>query len=116
MPFSPLILGATKALSLGANAGLQAAKFALCLAVGTAVGLVALLYFRKSEKAERFVTDLFATLVLGGGYIFCIHFFFEGKFEFYGLAAYVLGTAIIPAIFKGVQRILSKRRARENPN
>ena len=116
MRFSPLFFCATNALSLGANAGLQAAKFALCLAVGTAVGIIALLYFRKSGKAERFLTDLFATLVLGGGYIFCLHFFFEGKFELYGLVSYLVGTTIIPAIFKALQRILSKRRARGNQN
>ncbi|MBO4554265.1 MAG: hypothetical protein J5713_00650 [Clostridia bacterium] len=103
------ILSATE-LQLGANAKLQAVKFALSLAVGLVAGVVALLYFRKSGKAERFVTDLFATLCLGGGYILCLELFFGGKFELYGIFAYFVGASAIPFSFKWAKRLLANRR------
>ena len=103
------ILSATE-LQLGANAKLQAVKFALSLVVGLAAGVVALLYFRKSGKAERLVTDLFATLCLGGGYILCLELFFGGKFELYGIFAYFVGACVVPFSFKTTKKMLANRR------
>ena len=102
------ILSAT--LQLGANAKVQAVRFALSFAVGLAAGIVALLYFRKSSKAERFVTDLFATLCLGSGYIFCLEVLFGGKFELYLFVAYVLGACVIPIVFSAAKRLIEKRK------
>ena len=111
MDFSAVLIGETQTISLGANAKLQAAKFAICLGIGLLLGIVALLYFRKSSHAERFVTDLFATLCLGGGYIACLEIVFGGKFELYGLTSYLLGTVVVPAIYAKVKRIIAKRQA-----
>ena len=83
---------------LGANAKVQAVRFALCLALGLAAGIIALLYLRKARPVERALTDFFATVCIGGLFIVCLEFFLDGKFELYGLAAFVLGIVPIPLI------------------
>ena len=83
---------------LGANARVQAIRFALCLALGLAAGIIALLYLRKARPVERALTDFFATVCIGGLFIVCLEFFLDGKFELYGLAAFVLGIVPIPLI------------------
>ena len=83
---------------LGANAKVQAIRFALCLALGLASGIIALLYLRKARPVERALTDFFATVCIGGLFIVCMEFFLDGKFELYGLAAFVLGIVPIPLI------------------
>lgn len=102
-------------LYLGANAKLQAIRFALCLLVGLASGIFALLYFRKSSTAERALTDCFATLAIGGIFVVCVEFFLDGKFEIYGAVAYILGCAIIPCVYKLIKRlkILRKSKSKE---
>ncbi|MBR4801080.1 MAG: hypothetical protein IK048_05395 [Clostridia bacterium] len=84
-------------------------KFAICLGVGVAFGVFLLLLFRKSGKAERFVTDLFATLAAGMGYIGCLELVFGGKFELYGLIAYCAGACLIPSLFLLCKRRRTKR-------
>ncbi|MBQ3755262.1 MAG: hypothetical protein II867_03795 [Clostridia bacterium] len=102
-------------LNLAANAKSQAINFAICLAVGIVAGVATLLYFRRSSTAEMFLTDLFATLVLGGGYIACLELVFGGKFELYGLAGYLFGTAIIPAAYKlAIRAIAKKQKEKKN--
>ncbi|MCM1306319.1 MAG: hypothetical protein NC037_04925 [Bacteroides sp.] len=92
---------------LGANAKVQAIRFALCLALGIASGIVALLYLRKARPVERALTDFFATVCIGALFIVCVEFFLDGKFELYGLAAYALGVIPIPLI---ARKLISKRR------
>ena len=96
-------------IQLGAGTKVQATNFGICLAVGILVGIVVLLYFRKSSKAERFVTDFFATLCLGGGYIAVVQIVFGGKFEPYGLFAYAVGAAVIPCTFFAVTNRRKKK-------
>ena len=112
MHLTEYFVAVTQTISLGANAKSQALKFAICLAAGVVLGVVALLYFRRSSKAETFVTDLFATLVLGGGYIGCLEFVFDGKFEPYGLVAYLVGTSALPFIY----RLVKNRKAKKTQN
>lgn len=83
---------------LGANAKVQAVRFALCLALGLAAGIIALLYLRKARPVERALTDFFATVCIGGLFIVCLDFFLDGKFELYGLTAFALGIIPIPLI------------------
>lgn len=98
--------------SLAANTKIQAVNFALCLGAGALFGIFALLYFRRSSAAETFVTDLFATLAIGGGYICCLEFVFGGKFEFYGIISYLVGIAIVPILFKTFKRLRKRRRGK----
>ena len=92
---------------LGANAKVQAIRFALCLALGLASGIIALLYLRKARPVERALTDFFATVCIGGLFIVCIEFFLDGKFELYGLAAFVLGILPIPLI---IRKIITRKQ------
>lgn len=87
---------------LGANAKVQAIRFALCLALGLASGIIALLYLRKARPVERALTDFFATVCIGGLFIVCLEFFLDGKFELYGLTAFVLGILPIPIITRKI--------------
>lgn len=107
------LLSSTLSIHLGANVKTQAIKFAICLALGIVAGVASLLYFRKSSAAERFLTDLFATLVIGGGYIGILEFVFGGKFELYGLASYLAGVTVVPCIFKSAQKLRARRATRE---
>ena len=97
-------------LYLGANATVQLVRFALCLALGLAAGVIALLYLRKAQPFERAMTDLFATLCIGGLFIICIEFFLDGKIELYGAIAFAAGTASIPTAFKTISAVIRKRR------
>lgn len=110
MHLTAFFLSAEQAIILGANTRAQLVNFAVCLAVGCAAGIVALLYFRRSSVAERFVTDLFATLVTGGGYIAVVMFVFDGKFELYGLVSYALGVCALPAVFLAVKKLRAKQK------
>lgn len=96
---------------LGANAKVQLVRFALCLALGLAAGVIALLYLRKARPAERALTDFFATVCIGALFAVCLEFVLDGKFELYGLAAFVLGVIPIPAV---TRRVLSKRTKAED--
>ena len=91
---------------LGANARVQLVRFALCLALGLAAGVIALLYLRKARPAERALTDFFATVCIGALFAVCLEFFLDGKFELYGFAAFVAGVLLIPLT---TRKIMSKR-------
>ncbi|MBQ9275964.1 MAG: hypothetical protein IJ226_00020 [Clostridia bacterium] len=104
-------MSAEQAIQLGASTKTQAINFAICLGVGFVVGTVALLYFRRSSVAERFVTDLFATLALGGGSIAVVQLVFGGKFELYGLVSYALGVCALPAVYIAVKKLREKEKA-----
>lgn len=99
---------------LGANAKVQIVRFALCLAVGLGAGIIALLYLRKARPAERALTDLFATCVIGALFAVCLEFFLDGKFELYGLLAYALGVIPIPLTVKKLAALRRKKRSAEN--
>jgi|GEM_PF-5277163 len=108
---APLIFNVLSATfqGVGANWKIQAVKFALAFAVGVALGLPALLYFRHSNKAERFVTDLFATMCIGGGYALVLEVLFGGSFEVYGIVAYLFGVSVLPCAFKLFKSLRSKK-------
>lgn len=101
---------------LGANAKVQLVRFLLCLAAGLAAGVIALLYLRKARPFERALTDLFATLCIGGIFILCVEFFLDGKIELYGMVAYLIGTASIPLIFRKIKSAMEKRRKNTDDN
>ncbi len=111
MHLTSFFLSAEQTIQLGASTKAQAINFAVCLGVGVAIGIVALLYFRRSSVAERFVTDLFATLVLGGGYIGVVQLVFGGKFELYGLVSYALGACVVPCLYLAVKKLRAKKEA-----
>lgn len=92
------------AISLGARAEAQAAAFGLCFAAGIAAGIFALLYFRRSNFAERVLSDLFATLALAAGAVLCAEFFLDGKPELYGIAAYLAGASVLPIAYKAIKK------------
>lgn len=96
---------------LGANAKAQAIRFALCLALGLAAGIVALLYLRKARPVERALTDFFATVCIGALFVVCVEFFMDGKFELYGFLAYALGVVPIPLI---TRKILVRKQRKHN--
>lgn len=96
---------------LGANALDQLTRFALCLALGLAAGVVALLYLRRARPAERALTDFFATVCIGALFALCVEFFLDGKFELYGLVAFFLGILPIPLIARRLQNKKSDRSA-----
>ena len=98
---------------LGANAKVQAIRFALCLALGLASGIIALLYLRKARPVERALTDFFATVCIGGLFIVCLEFFLDGKFELYGLTAFVLGILPIPII---TRKLLTRKQPSSDDN
>lgn len=92
-------------LYLGANAKAQAICFALCFAAGIVAGVFALLCTKKAGFFERALLDLFATGVIGAIFICCIEFFMQGLPSFYGVLAYVSGTATLPLIVKKIRKI-----------
>lgn len=96
-------------LSLGANALEQATAFALCLAIGLCGGIVALLYLRKARPLERALTDLFATVCIGGLFLICIEFVLNGKFELYGAGAYFAGVSVLPFAVSRISARLGKK-------
>ena len=110
MCLTAYLLSATPTFDIAANVKIQAEKFAICFAIGIAFGAIALLYFRRSSRSETFVTDLFATLAVGAGFIICYLFILASKFELYALVAYLLGAAVVPAIFKASKAIIAKRK------
>lgn len=99
---------------LGANARVQAVRFALCLAVGLAAGVIALLYLRKARPLERALTDLFVTVCIGALFILCVEFFLDGRIELYGIVAYLSGVAALPAAVRKIHSVLRKKRKRKN--
>ena len=98
-------------LYLGANAGVQAVRFALCLAVGLIAGIIALLYLRKARPVERALTDFFATVCIGILFVVCLEFFLDGKPELYGVASYLFGTAVIPLL---VKKLMSRKKRKSD--
>lgn len=104
----PALLSQT--LYLGANAKEQAISFALCLAVGLAAGIIALLYLRKARPVERALTDFFATLCIGALFLICIEFFMGGKIEPYGCMAFAMGIFPVPAIYRKLRAKLKGRK------
>ncbi len=104
----------SQTLNLGANAGVQAIRFALCLAVGLGAGIIALLYLRKARPVERALTDFFATVCIGGLFAVCVEFFLGGKFELYGGIAYLLGTAVIPLAARKILSLIAKKREKND--
>ncbi|MDE5601934.1 MAG: hypothetical protein K2J16_05495 [Clostridia bacterium] len=103
----------SQTFNLGANAGTQAVRFALCLAVGLAAGVIALLYLRKANPVERALTDLFATVCIGALFVLCVEFILNGKIELYGIVAYLLGTAAIPIAIRKMRSLLRLRREKK---
>ena len=103
----------SETFNLGANAGTQAVRFALCLAAGLLAGVVALLYLRRARPLERALTDLFATVCIGALFVLCVEFILNGKIELYGIVAYLLGTAAIPIAVRKIRSVLSARRERK---
>ncbi len=103
-------------ISLGANAPLQALSFLLCFSVGIAFSLVTLLYKIKANPIERALVDLFATLVIGGGFVVCCEFFLNGKLELYGLLAYTLGIVTIPTVFRLFKRCRQTKCSKKSQN
>lgn len=101
------------AIYLGANAPMQLKGLGLCFATGLGFGLIALLYLRKAGKLERALTDLFATLALGAGFLMCAELFLGGVPELYGLVGYLAGTAALPLIAATVRKRLSKRKEKK---
>lgn len=97
-------------VSLGANAHVQAVRFALCFALGIAAGTVALLYLRKASPLERALTDFFATACIAMLFLVCVEFFLNGKPELYGAIAYVAGVIVLPLIFRKIQKLIAKRK------
>ncbi len=91
-------------IELGANVKSQAVCFALCFAIGLVCGIVALLYFRKSGRLERALTDFFATVVIGAIFILCVEYVMQGAIRFYGICAFFVGTAGVPFIYSKVKR------------
>ncbi len=104
----------SQTLNLGANAGVQGIRFALCLAAGLGAGIIALLYLRRARPVERALTDFFATVCIGGLFAVCVEFFLGGKFELYGAIAYILGTAVIPLTTRKITSIIAKKRREKN--
>lgn len=96
-------------LYLGANAKAQAICFALCFAAGLVAGVFALLYTKKAGFFERALLDFFATGVIGAIFICCIEFFMQGLPSFYGVLAYVSGTATLPLIVKKSEKSSVKK-------
>lgn len=96
---------------LGANAKVQLVRFALCLALGLVAGVFALLYLRRARPAERALADFFATVCIGGLFAVCVEFFLDGKFELYGLLAFILGALPFPLTAKFLRK---KTTARKN--
>ncbi len=87
-------------MTLGANVKEQGICFLICLAVGLAVGIFALLYLRKARPLERALTDFFATVCIAAAFIVCVEFVLGGKPELYALTAYLLGVAVLPTSVK----------------
>lgn len=115
MPYIPLSTSALtqEMVYLGANAKIQLVRFALCLAAGLVAGVIALLYLRKARPFERALTDLFATLCIGGIFIACIEFILDGKIELYGALAYLAGTVSLPIAFRKITSMAQTRRERK---
>lgn len=86
------LLSANVVYTAGASAASQAISFAICFAMGLAIGIVALLYLRKAGKAERALTDLFATLTIGGICLLSMEYATGGKPEAYAFFALTLGA------------------------
>ena len=101
------IEGQVNALKYSAqtSAKAQAICFALCFAAGIVAGVFALLCTKKAGFFERALLDLFATGVIGAIFICCIEFFMQGLPSFYGVLAYVSGTATLPLIVKKIRKI-----------
>ena len=110
MHLTTYILASAQAFEIAANVKNQAEKFGICLSIGLAFGVFALLYFRRSSWAETFVTDLFATLAVGAGFVICHQLVFVGKFELYALLAYSVGVAVIPILFRVAKKLIAKRK------
>lgn len=97
-------------MTLGASWSGQAAYALISFAFGIAGGIPALLYFRKSGRAERFLTDLFATLIVGGIYIASVEIGGKGQFAWYSLIFYFAGISVLFKIRFFVLSILERRR------
>lgn len=97
-------------LYLGANAKTQAICFAFCLLAGLAGGLFALLYLRKSKPLERALTDLFATVCIGGIFIVCTEWIMQGKIQLYGVFAFFAGVSTPPFLFSKIKKRLRKKK------
>lgn len=95
---------------LGADAKAQAIAFALCMLCGVAGGAFCLLYFRRGSFFERALTDFFATIMAGGGFVLCMEFVLNGKFELFGAVAYALGALVLPSIFLLARKLLAKQK------
>lgn len=64
---------------------------------------------KKAGFFERALLDLFATGVIGAIFICCIEFFMQGLPSFYGVLAYVSGTAVLPLIVKKSEKSSVKK-------
>lgn len=94
---------------LGANAKAQAICFALCFAIGLAGGVFALLFLRKANPLERALTDIFGSSLITGAFFCAFYFVMQGEPTLYGIAAFILGVALVPlCVRKNAQNLTEK--------
>lgn len=98
-------------IGIGASALSQLVCFALCFAFGLAGGVLALLYLRKASFFERLLTDLFATLCIGGCFIACLKVAMGGSITLYGAVGFILGTISLPLC---VHKIKKRKSAKSD--
>lgn len=95
---------------LGANAKAQAICFALCFAIGLAGGVFALLFLRKANPLERALTDIFGSVLITGAFFCAFYFVMQGEPTLYGIAAFILGVALVPLCVRKMRKTLRKSR------
>lgn len=101
-------------MTLGASWSGQALFAIISFAFGFIGGLPALLYFRKSGKAERFLTDIFATVCIGGIFLVAVEVGGKGAFTWYAPLFFVLGIKAFVRLKNFFLR-LKRRRAVRKP-
>lgn len=98
-------------MTLGASWSGQALFALISFAFGFIGGIPALLYFRKSRRAEEFLTDLFATIVIGGIYLASVEIGGKGQFVWYSPLFFALGAVTFVRLKKFLFSILKRGRA-----
>lgn len=102
-------------MTLGASWSGQALYALISFAFGIVGGLPALLYFRKTSKAEEFLTDVFATVVIGGIYLLSVEIGGKGQFTWYSPLFYLLGIFTLTRLKRFLFSILKRRRTTRKP-
>lgn len=101
---------------LGANVKAQAICFALCFAIGLAGGVFALLFLRKANPLERALTDIFGSVLITGAFFCAFYFVMQGEPTLYGIAAFILGVALVPLCVRKMRKALRKKRENKKKN